>query len=369
MKKDIVHIYSGTQGLGGLYLDEIYNTLLDFGFKQEIFVSHYFPFDYGKKIFFKRSDLASGAKKGKFRYYVRALELVFGLLKALIYIIFNRPKVINLSVNSAFFIDVYFIKAIKKFTSSKLIITCHDVIPFGESEEQVQNQIRIRKKIFGLADYLLVHNKNSIEDLKKNFQIVDSKIIVHPFPLMNIAKIVQDSEDSKSKIYDFSFIGHLRKNKGIDILLEAWQMMHEKYPNADLLLAGNLPEDSKLNLNSLQENNINLQIKYLTDEEYYYYVKNSKNVVLPYRSGTNSGVVYNLVEMPVNIIYSDLPMFTNNPLLDVRGKFKTNNPTSLFKVMEQFYINKTEFKNPNIDNYKKSFDNSLFEVYSKIINQ
>ena len=48
----IYHIYWGTSGNSGLYLDEIYQILKKGGYNQKIYVNYYYPFGYGEKIFF-----------------------------------------------------------------------------------------------------------------------------------------------------------------------------------------------------------------------------------------------------------------------------------------------------------------------------
>lgn len=60
----IYHIYWGTSGNSGLYLDEIYQILKKGGYNQKIYVNYYYPFGYGEKIFFKRGDVAMSRYKG-----------------------------------------------------------------------------------------------------------------------------------------------------------------------------------------------------------------------------------------------------------------------------------------------------------------
>ena len=58
MKKiDILHIYPGTSGSSGLYTHEIFKSL-EKHYHQEIIVSYNFPFSYGKKIYYRFTDLA-----------------------------------------------------------------------------------------------------------------------------------------------------------------------------------------------------------------------------------------------------------------------------------------------------------------------
>ena len=64
----------------------------------------------------------------------------------------------------------------------KLIITCHDVVPFANSYLNISKENSRRAYLLNMADFLLVHNENSIVDLMQYYQIKPSKIICHPFP-------------------------------------------------------------------------------------------------------------------------------------------------------------------------------------------
>ena len=361
---DVIHVYYGTQGVAGLYIDEIYKTLDNRLINQEVFVSYYFPFNYGKKIFFKYTDLASGVKNSLLRKYIRALELILGLLYVIIYSAIKKPKIINYSLNSSLWTDIIFLKAIKFVSKANIIITCHDVIPFSKNERDKEKQIMYRKEIFDYADYLLVHNENSIKDLKKVYNVKDDKIRLHPFPLMDLGKLNFGS-NFVDKEYDFAFIGHLRREKGIEVLVESWKKISKIYPNAKLLIAGNTP--SKIDsFKEIENTNVDFKLKFLTDKEYIDYINKSSTIILPYEEGTNSGVVYNLISLDVNIIYSNLGMFTSNSLLDENGVFERGNVEDLVKRME-FYYKKNKISNRKLDDYKKSFDLHTYNLYKKIL--
>lgn len=51
MSNSLFHIYAGTQGSAGLYINEIIKALDLANIKQNAFVSYYYPFKNGKKIF------------------------------------------------------------------------------------------------------------------------------------------------------------------------------------------------------------------------------------------------------------------------------------------------------------------------------
>ena len=111
MKKiDILHIYAGTSGSSGLYIDAIYKAL-EIEFNQEVFVSYNFPFKYGKKLFYRFSDLALPNilhSSNKLRLVIRYFELLYVLFYALIYTLVYKPKIINYSLTTQINLEYFF---------------------------------------------------------------------------------------------------------------------------------------------------------------------------------------------------------------------------------------------------------------------
>lgn len=93
----IYHIYWGTAGNSGLYIDEIYQTLEKAGFNQKVFVSYYYPFNYGEKIFFKRTEMEHCHYRGLLRKLIQALELVYSLIVIWKNAKRDKPQIINYS--------------------------------------------------------------------------------------------------------------------------------------------------------------------------------------------------------------------------------------------------------------------------------
>ena len=90
MKKkiDILHMYPGTSGSSGLYTHEIFRTL-ERHYNQEIIVSYNFPFSYGKRIYYRFTDLARPNffhRNNLLRLAIRYFELLYTLSYSLIFI-------------------------------------------------------------------------------------------------------------------------------------------------------------------------------------------------------------------------------------------------------------------------------------------
>ena len=141
-----------------------------------------------------------------------------------------------------------------------------------------------------------------------------------------IIEIFQQSA-STEKQYDFLFLGHLRKEKGIQVLLEAWKLFQPKHPKATLCIAGEAPFG--FDKSACSGLNIDIILQFLSDEQYFNLGSTAHCIILPYTKGTNSGVVSTLVTLNSNIITPDLEMFKSNALLSKELMFESGNPHSL----------------------------------------
>lgn len=357
----IYHIYWGTSGNSGLYLDEIYQCLKDVGYDQKVFVSYYYPFDYGEKIFFRRSDMAHCKVKGLRRKILQICEVLKAFTKIMFLSIKEKPEVVNYSLISGSYSFVfYFLWILKMISGCKLVITCHDVTPWGNPHKN-STEIVNRQKIFNMADYLLVHNNSSISDLEKVFSIDKGKIVKHLFPIMDLSKIIKTKPTVKK--CDFLFIGHLRKDKGINFLIDSWKLFHKKVPDARLWVCGR-PQGQNFNIEELKELNITCNLGYISDDDYCNYIQSTRYVILPYLMGTNSGIISTVMSLGANVITSDIPMFQDNFLVPRQNMFSAGCANSLIDMMYQKYnMHDLELPCNKLEHYRDSFKSETLNAY------
>lgn len=360
---DLVHLYFGTKGSAGLYLNEIYSTLAFMNIEQKVIVSNYFPFNYGYKIFFPLSDYFTNLFFF-LRLPLRAIELSLGYIGSLLILFKLRPRYLNYSLISLTRFDYYFLLLVKKLTNISIIITCHDVVPFGENESVVNSRVIILKKMFDLSDFFLVHNNYSKNILINNYLISENKIFCHIFPLMDLQILFPHLKYTDYN-YDFVFIGFLRRNKGLNLLLKAWEIFITKNPTASLYIGGKLPNDSNLDLNLFNQPGITFNPKYLDDEEVFQILSSSNCVVLPYLSGTNSGILSMAIASGCNVIYSDIECFTSLNFLDNNGVFKVNSIEKLNEKLQSFLFK--ERSTSNTITYRNQFRSEVIDLYDKLI--
>lgn len=366
----IYHIYWGTSGNAGLYTDEIYQSLKKHGYKQKVFVSYYYPFDYGERVFFKRTEMEHCHYKGILRKLMQAFELLYALYLIWKNAKIDNPKVINYSyVSRGNTAILFFLRRLKDIKGTKLVITCHDVIPVIDNEAEYNREIVIKKKIYSLADYYIVHTENSKEELLNVFDVVDSQVLIHPFPLMDLSKLDKKKRLRGDQIeYDFLFIGHMRPEKGVDILVEAWMKFHEICPTAKLCIAGN-PNYYKDYLIQKAEvcahSNISLKLGFIKDDDYISIVKSARCVIFPYTGGTNSGVISTVVSLNRDVLTSDIGLFAANPFVPRENMFESGNSSSLLdKLICYKRALHVSDERRRIDNYRALFDEKIKGVYS-----
>jgi len=85
------------------------------------------------------------------------------------------------------------------------------------------------------------------------------------------------------------FFGYVRKYKGLDILIEAFAEMEEKYPDYRLLIAGEFYDNPQPYLQLIEK--LGMVNKFIPNEQVAAYFTLSEVVVLPYRSATQSGIL------------------------------------------------------------------------------
>jgi len=363
----LVHVYAGTQGTAGLYLNETIKAIQETNITQKAFVSYYYPFNNAKKIFYKYTDLASGRKKTKIRPYVRYLELLYALIYIFCNIIYIHPQYLNYSLNSSYLIEYYFLILIRKILKTRIILTCHDIIPFDNNYLDISKENKRRSYLFKMADLLLVHNENSKRDLIEYYRVTSDKIIYHSFPFMDLSLW---NFEVLNKNIDFLFIGHLRKEKGIDVLLDAWRKFNKKVPSANLYIVGNMPTNSTLNVSEYKNQNIKFILNYVNDSNYTKLIASSRCVVLPYLRGTNSGIPSSALSMRSYLIVSDIPMFQNNKIIEKDAFFESGNSDSLLEKLLLFN-NKNSINDVSelIRNYKRTFVCEVTNLYNSILKE
>ena len=195
-------------------------------------------------------------------------------------------------------IDYYYLKKIKEKCGVKLIVTIHDILPFNQKFYDVY----FHKKVYGLADNIILQAENNKERFKELFPEYYSKCKMIPLGhILDYADILE-KEKSREKFeipndkFVFLFFGQIKKVKGVDVLLKAYAEFCKTHENTLLVIAGKVWKDNFSQYQAIIDENkiehkVRTDIKFIPDDDVKYYYSACDCCVLPYLDVYQSGVI------------------------------------------------------------------------------
>ena len=162
----------------------------------------------------------------------------------------------------------------------------------------------------------------------KDLQKINSKIpaIVIPHPTYNqfYSRLTKSEARNKLKIHPnkktILFFGIIRDYKGLDLLINAFNELDSSY---QLLIAGEVYGSDKKYLNLIESNlnkeRIFFNNQFIADENVPAFFSASDSLVLPYKSGTQSGVAAIADKFSIPVIATKVGGISENINNEVNG--------------------------------------------------
>ncbi len=253
------------------------------------------------------------------------------------------------------------LRIIKKNKHTRIICIADNVVPhekrFGDKAftryfiKPVDAFITMSEKV--LADLRLFTNK---------------KALLVPHPLYdNFGEKISKAEARKQlAIHNeqkiILFFGFIRKYKGLDILLEAMNLLQNHKPqttNIKLLIAGEFYEDRKIYDDQIDKlgisDNLILHTHFIPDSEVKNYLCAADVVIQPYRNATQSGVTPLAYHFEVPMIVTNVGGLPAMVPDNKAGLVAEPNAASLAqKILEYFDKGENHFL-PHLLEEKKKF--------------
>ena len=159
--------------------------------------------------------------------------------------------------------------------------------------------------------------------------------------IKNFSKIknfINPIEPKKGQII-FGFVGRIHKDKGIDLLIEAFQKHNKKFPYNKLLILGPIEID-KIYFYKQLKNNKNILHLNFTDKPHYYYPEIDILILPSLREGFGS-VILEAAACKVPTISTKIP----GPIDFIKHKengyfIKKNSVNSILNSLNFFALNK-----------------------------
>jgi len=282
----------------------------------------------------------------------------------------NLPELVLISYWMPFFAPSlgWIARKLRK-KNLKVVSILHNVIP----HEKRFGDTALAKFYLKQSKAVVVLNEKSKQDLLSLTPGITYNVQNHPLYNRFGDKIDRDEAREKLNIPQnkkvLLFFGLIRDYKGLNVLIESMSRLDESYY---LIIAGESYSDftqyeekiRKLNL----ENRIKLIIRYIPDSDVPLYFSASDVCVLPYLSGTQSGITGIAYNFDLPVIVTDVGGL-KEMVEDGRTGFVVKEPTPmLMTVAIKMYFDgamKEKFI-PNIKEFKKAYSWERFA--SELIN-
>ncbi|OEU49492.1 MAG: hypothetical protein BA861_06990 [Desulfobacterales bacterium S3730MH5] len=296
-----------------LYSYKLSNALSDEGLQVTLFVDAQYELDDQPARFIKAKVLSSGnigIRPNQHRI-VRAINILvahllnwYGFYRC---VRKERPQILH--IQSLFYlVDWYMLGFFKRINNAKLVLTVHDVMPhkfytrrFGRLE------LAMLQYMYDKADRLIVHAETNKQQLLENFSVDKHKVVVIPHGEYSLSRMSQEISESQARsILDLDdnqkvilFFGYIRKTKGIDILLKAFDRVAERFPGAVLVISGSViqgesfSEYGQIMCQMKYKSRVKCLIEYIEHQDIPVFFRPADIVVLPYlQFHSQSGVLH-----------------------------------------------------------------------------
>lgn len=297
-------------------------------------------------------------------YFLSQIRLLFILSR-------NKPDIIHFQWFKIPHLDYVLLKIIKLLSpKSKIIYTAHNILPHDTGNKYK----KIYKKIYNLVDGIIVHTKDSKAELFDHFNIKKTKIKVIPHGLLELdynkikTKKIADEFVDSNKLYDkliLGFLGIIRKNKGIDLLLDVLENddYFKNNKNITFIIAGSC-DNQRLNkrLQKISDfNNVIIDIRFLPIDNFAAYLKISDIILLPYTNISQSGVLLSVLAEEKPVIVSNRGGLTDPFEIGKIGWIIEPTKNNLDKVLKTVINNQKDVKEIKKD---KKLWKKIKEYYS-----
>lgn len=173
----------------------------------------------------------------------------------------------------------------------RLLISIHD--PFPHSGEEADTQ-KLSARIYQWLNnrfirHHLLYNEVMVAAYAKDRGLSEDRILTSSLGPYDYLKLM--SSRGASDRCDFLIFGRIQKYKGIDLLLEAFVIVLQEFPDATLTVAGAGAFWFEVADYGIPEKNLKIINRFIPSDELAGLLEGSKVVVCPYRDATQSGVV------------------------------------------------------------------------------
>jgi glycosyltransferase involved in cell wall biosynthesis len=306
-----VCIFPGGQAGMALYSYKLANALTKYCRKVSLLVDDAYELNHAPtrfhlvKVLSSRNVYGALARNRLLRIFNILFSHLYNWYQLFYFIRKDSADIVHLQPQ--FYIVDWLAVVLLKVTGKKVVVTVHDAIPHSYYTSLTGVEKKLLQCIYCNTDKLIVHADANRVKLLETYPIRDEKVVVIPhgeYSLNGISTPVTETDARNflklapgQKV--ILFFGFIRKNKGLEILLHAFEVLAEKDMDAVLVVAGALiqgatftPYESTLS-RMKHANRVRVFARYIAHEEIPLFFLPADVVALPYLEfGSQSGVAH-----------------------------------------------------------------------------
>jgi glycosyltransferase involved in cell wall biosynthesis len=252
------------------------------------------------------------------RRLLKLVEFTLNLFALAVRFTASPPDIVHVQflamLRSRLPMDLWLVRFLQR-RGTKVVLTVHDLLPHDTGVRH--------KKLFvdfySEVDAIICHSDHIAHQLVSAFGVPAAKVDVIPhgpffydLPSPSAHDIMRSLglQDAKPL---FLFQGLIFPYKGVDLLLEAWQLVEAATDDACLMVAGTGSPDVLEQLHTQAQNlglrRVHLQFRFISTEELVTLYRAADVVVYPYRAVTTSGALATGLALGKTIVASNLSVF------------------------------------------------------------
>ena len=277
----------------------------------------------------------------------RNARMIFHILK----IVWKyKPDILHIQSNGhRLFFWIFFIKPWR----TKIVNTIHDPVKhIGDESSLAIDDTWVKFWSRFYTKKFIVHGEYLKDLLSKTYAINKSKISVIPHGHFEIYKRIQRFrvEEDRNTIL---FFGRIWKYKGLDILIQASNILIKKNPQLKIIVAGKGEDISKYKKEVKFKDNVIFENRRIRNEEVGEFFEKASFIVLPYIEASQSGVIAIAYAFSKPVIVTNVGSLPEVVIQNQTGiVIKPNSVDSLVKAIMFMLKNEDKRKIMGINAYR-----------------
>ncbi len=227
----------------------------------------------------------------------------------------NRPEAVLFQWWTGAVLHSYVLLALAaRLQGARIIIEIHEIQDTGEAKlAPVRSYVqRFGRRLMGMADAYIVHSEFDREVLGKSFDIGQRpiRVVRHgPFSHYAVAESTRLREAPEG-MCNILFFGTIRSYKGLEDLVQAFELLASEDESCWLTVVGETWEDwtqpIEMIMASKYRDRITLVNDYVSDAEVSRWFAGADIVSLPYRRSSASGPLHLTMDAGLPVVVTDV---------------------------------------------------------------